>query len=117
MPMPKFDELMLPLLQMLQDGKERSNRETIDYLSNHFSLSQEERERLVPSGQQRLVVNRLGWARTFLKHAEMIEYPRRGYTRIFERGKKYLEQKPASLTVSDLKTWPEFEKSWKTGEQ
>lgn len=113
MPIPKFDELMLPLLQMLQDGQEPSLREAFDYLSNHFNLSPEEREKLLPSGRQRIIENRVGWARTFLKKAEMIEYPRRGYMRILERGKKYLEQKPTSLTAKDLKKWPEFEKNWK----
>lgn len=115
MPLPKFDGLMLPLLQMLQDDQERSLREAIDYVSNHFNLSPKEREQMLPSGRQRVIENRVGWARTFLKKAEMISYPRRGYMRILERGKKFLEQHPTTLTVKDLKKWPEFEKNWDTG--
>jgi restriction system protein len=58
--------------------------------------------------------SRLG---TNIPQKSRASYPRRGYMRILERGKKVLEQNPKTLTVKDLKQWPEFEKNWKTGAQ
>lgn len=115
MPIPTYDELMLPLLRLLRDGKEYSLREAAQHISDQYNLTQEERGKLVPSGQQRVIDNRVGWARTFLKKAEMVEYPHRGHMRILERGKELLKKNPSELTVDNLRQYPEFEQNWDTG--
>lgn len=115
MPIPKFDELMLPLLQFLHDGKECAFRDATENLSNHFKLTAVERGKFLPSGNQQVIVNRVGWARAFLKKAEMIESPRRGFMRISDRGMEFLAKNPNTLTVDDLKKYPEFEENWEAG--
>ena len=56
---------MLPLLKFISDGKEYSLRGTIEALADEFELTDEERKRLLPSGQQATFDNRVGWARTY----------------------------------------------------
>lgn len=66
MPIPDFQSFFLPLLLLASDGKIHSMRDAIETLSNQFNLSDEERKALLPSGTQRIVDNRISWARTYL---------------------------------------------------
>ncbi|WP_367186592.1 winged helix-turn-helix domain-containing protein, partial [Thermosynechococcus sp. Uc] len=52
MPIPDFQSIMLPLLEFASDGQEHSLRETIEALADKFNLTEEERSKLLPSGQQ-----------------------------------------------------------------
>ncbi len=57
---PKYDELMLPLLDSLKDGQEHTSRTLIERLSQQFLLTDAERRQLLPSGQQSDFDNRQG---------------------------------------------------------
>jgi len=48
------------------------------FLADVFNLSDEERKELLSSGQQAVFDNRVEWARTHLKKAVLLEYPKRG---------------------------------------
>lgn len=117
MPIPKFDELMLPLMQFLQDGKEHSLKDSIAYVESHSNISEAERNQLLPSGRQRVIVNRVGWASSFLKKAEYIQRPHRGFMQITKRGAEHLAKSPNALTVEDLKRFPEFQANWDLGRE
>lgn len=78
MSIPDYQTLMLPFLEAISDGNEHKLRDIIDILSNQFNLSTEERQQLLPSGNQEIIVNRVGWTRTHLKKAGLLEAPRRG---------------------------------------
>ena len=99
---------MLPLLRLLKDGKEHYLNEVVGSLADEFELSPEEREQLLSSGQQTVIRNRTGWARTYLKKAGLLESTRRGYFRITERGKSVLSTKPVRIDVKYLEQFPEF---------
>ena len=73
---------MRPLLEHLADGAVKSNRETIDVLSKHFHLTDEELAELLPSGQQSVFTNRVAWAKAHLKKAELLESPSRGLYKV-----------------------------------
>jgi restriction system protein len=109
MPIPDFQELMLPLLRYLADGEQQRLRDLIDHLAQEFSLTVEERRQLLPSGQQPIFDNRVGWARTYLKKAGLLESPRRGWVQITERGRDVLKQKPERITTDFLKQFEEFQ--------
>lgn len=108
MPIPDYQSIMLPLLQFASDGQEHSLRETIEALADEFNLTDEERSELLPSGQQAVFDNRVGWARTYLKKAGILETTRRGYYRITERGQQILRQKPSKINTTFLRQFPEF---------
>jgi len=105
---PVFQEIMLPLLHLLQDKQEHSLRQVIDSLSNQFKLTQEEQRELLPSGKQAIFDNRVGWARTHLKKAGLIESTRRGFFRITDRGLRVLNEKPVKIDVKFLNQFEEF---------
>lgn len=108
MAIPDYQTCMLPLLRFLGDGEEHTLREAEDALAEHFSLSPSERAELLPSGQQGIFKNRIGWARTYLKKAGLIEAPRRAVFKITERGSRTLASNPARIDVKFLDQFPEF---------
>ncbi len=108
MTIPDYQSIMLPLLQFAGDKKEHSLREAIEALADVFSLSNEERKQLLPSGRQATFDNRVGWARTYLAKAGLLQTTRRGYFQISERGLKVLRQKPAQIDNKFLRQYPEF---------
>jgi len=108
MAIPDYQTIMLPLLKYLSDVKEHHIRETIDALALQFGLTSEERKELLPSGQQYTFDNRIGWARTYMKKAGLIESTRRGYFKITEKGLKVLDEVPEEINVRFLKKFPEF---------
>ena len=108
MAIPDYQTCMLPLLQLLRDGQERSFRDVEDELGLLFELSPKERSELLPSGQQSIFKNRLGWARTYLKKACLVEYTKRGVFKITPRGQQVLAANPSRIDAKFLEQWPEF---------
>jgi len=105
---PSFQEMMLPLLEFLKDGKEHSIDEAEDYLAKAFKLTDEERHKLLKSGNQTVFRNRVGWARTYMYKAKLLDIPRRANIVITERGLEVLKENPQSLSAKYLMKFPEF---------
>lgn len=108
MPIPDYQTLMLPLLKIAGDGEVHSKREAVNELALQFGLTEEERKELLPSGKQEIFDNRVGWARTYLKKALLIDYVQRGQFRITERGNEVLAENPERIGVAFLSRFPEF---------
>jgi restriction system protein len=108
MPIPDYQTLMLPLLKLAGDGEVHSKRDVVLELASQFGLTEEEQKELLPSGKQEIFDNRVGWARTYLKKAQLIDYVQRGQFRITERGKKVLAEIPERIGVAYLSRFPEF---------
>jgi len=108
MAIPDYQTIMLPFLQFLKDGKERNLSELVDSIADKFKLTTEERQQLLWSGQQTVIRNRAGWARTYLKKAGLLESTRRGSFRITDRGQSVLASKPQRIDVKYLEQFPEF---------
>lgn len=109
MAIPTYTDCMLPFLAQLKDGKEWTIRELGEVLAGHFALTPAERAEMLPSGQTGIFVNRVGWARTYLKKAALIVSPRRGVFKITERGLGVLAEGLKSLDSKYLARFPEFQ--------
>ena len=105
---PSYEEIMLPLLNLLSDKQEHTLQEADDALAKHFKLTDLERDELLPSGQQPIFRNRLGWARTYMKKAGLLATPSRAKFIITEKGIDLLKEKPKEITSKLLKRYPEF---------
>jgi len=108
MAIPDYQSLMLPLLRLVANGGDYRLRDTIDALAQEFALTADERNEMLPSGTAPLFDNRVGWARTYLKQAGLLEAPKRGLFRITERGKAVLAKKPSRIDVKFLDQFEEF---------
>lgn len=108
MPVPPFQTWFLPLLRRLGDGKEHRMADLYLELADDLRLSAEDRSLMLKSGGQFVYENRIGWARTYLKNAGLVEAPGRGQVRITDRGKGVLETKPDAINIKFLEQFPEF---------
>ena len=108
MSIPDFQTLMLPVLRLAESREEHSLGEATDYLADEYALSDEERNQLLPSGTQPIFYNRVGWARTYLKQARLLEPTRRNYLRITERGQEVLQSNPGKIDMKFLEQFPEY---------
>lgn len=108
MTVPEYQAFMLPLLQLGSDQKEHAVSESYDTLAAQFDLTESERDDMLPSGRQSRFENRVGWARTYLKKAGLIDSTGRGKFRITQRGLAVLKSKPASVTKEFLTQFSEF---------
>jgi len=89
--------LMYPLLQHLSDGQQHVIHDLVDILADQYNLNEEERTRVLPSGNQKVISSRVGWAKTYLKKAGLIINPGRGIIQITDLGRKTLK-----LNLTDL---------------
>lgn len=105
---PDYQTLMLPVLKSVADGKEHKFREIADSIAKNFGLTEEELGCLLPSGNQSIFDNRVGWAKTYLKKACLIEYKGKGVLKITERGKQVLKDSPQKIDNKFLKQYNEF---------
>lgn len=108
MPIPDYQTIMLPLLQSVADKKEYLFKDIVTLLGKQFRLTDQELSELLPSGQSLLFANRVGWARTYLKKAGLLDAPKRGMVSITERGLEVLKKKPTKVDNNLLKQFPEF---------
>lgn len=108
MAIPDYQSCMLPLLKYYGDGQGHTLREAVDALAKEFKLTDEERRERLPSGQE-IFDNRIGWARTYMKKAALIESPKRGVNRITPRGLEVLKQKLQRIDVNFLMQYKEFQ--------
>jgi len=109
MSIPDYQSIMKPLLQYLKENpQEHRMQDVVEVMSNHFNLSEEEKQELLPSGLQAVIDNRVGWARTYLKKAGLLEDPRRGYVKISQKGIDVIGKNPGKIDVNFLKQFSEF---------
>lgn len=108
MPIPDFQTLMLPMLRLLSDGKERSTREIIDSLAQEFGLSDDERRVRLQSGGLKFD-NRCRWAKVHMGKAGLVETPMRGFAKITPRGMEVLKERPQRIDKKYLMRFPEYE--------
>lgn len=106
MAIPDYQTVMLPLLRFAEDKQEHSVRDAVDALADEFKLTTEERRELLPSGQQEIFTNRVGWARLYLNKAGLFETPKRGFLQITERGLQVLKENPKKINAAFLDRFP-----------
>ena len=102
MAIPDYQSLMRPLLACGQDGQEKNINDCIAKLAKQFELTDEERERLLPSGKQTIFANRVHWARTYLDKAGALRKTRRSHFEVTERGRQLLRDYPDRVNGSIL---------------
>jgi len=108
MAVPDYQSLMLPLLKITGDRQEHGLGEVIDTLALQFELTDADRQEILPSGRQGKFDNRVGWARTYLKKAGLVESTGRAKFRITDRGLEVLRTNLVGINNKFLRQYPEF---------
>jgi restriction system protein len=108
MAIPDYQTLMLPVLKLAGDGREHRIGDVIGQLAREFELTEEEKKQVLPSGSQFTFANRVGWAKTYLVQAGLLEATRRAHFKITSRGKKVLAEGPSRIDNDYLSQFAEF---------
>ena len=108
MPVPDFQSLMRPLLELASDGKEHRLQEAREKLAEKYGLTEVDLKTLLPSGRQTVFVNRVAWAKVYLAAAGLLDSPQRGCFKISEQGRSALKEAPDRITTKFLERFPEF---------
>ena len=108
MPIPDFQSIMRPMLAILADANVHSMADIHDELCKKFGLTPDEIKTRIASGNQTIIRNRVGWARTYLSKAGLLEIPQKAHARITERGRQALAECRERVDVKYLKRFEEF---------
>lgn len=108
MSMPTWDEITGYLLRRLATRPEYMSQQMVEDLAADFQLTEALRKELLPSGRQTRFANRVGWAKTHLQKAGLVESTGRGRFRITAGGSQVLKDPPAKLDSAFLSRFEEY---------
>ena len=103
---PKYHQLMLPILQICNDEKQHTRQELVDILADKFDLTEQERG-LIIRGQETLMSNRTGWAILYLRKANLL-IKKEDYLYIDKDGQQILKENPSKIDTNLLLKIPAF---------
>ncbi|QSZ67509.1 restriction endonuclease [Methanofollis aquaemaris] len=109
MPVPSYEEFMLPMLHVLEDGEIRQIKEVRTELADILHLTDDDKIELLPSGKMTVFRSRVGWAKTYLKKAGLVDNSKRGMVKITERGVQVLQGTPEKMDSEFLLQFDEFQ--------
>ncbi|MEL0154130.1 restriction endonuclease [Sphingopyxis sp.] len=107
MAIPDYQTLMLPVLAIASEGEARVP-DVAEKIASMLGLTDEEREEMLPSGKQRLLHNRIHWAKFYMSKAGLIRSPKRGLFTATDAGRALLATQPTAIDVALLKSYPTF---------
>lgn len=87
---PKFDQIRLQALKVLQAGAVMRAKDFRIPLAQHFHLTEEEMNAWYPSGNGEIFLDRISWALSYLFIAGLVEKPKRGDYKISDKGRTLL---------------------------
>lgn len=82
--------------------------EVAERIADDLQLTEAEREQLLPRGRQRLLHNRIHWAKFYMSKAGLIASPARGRFVATEKGRALLATSPDRIDVALLVQEPVF---------
>lgn len=107
MSVPKYFEMYKSFLRSLEDGNEHPYVDAKNQVIKDFNLSEKDTAELLASGRQSIFSNRVGWCRTYLKKAGLIDSPSRAHFVITTEGRKVLNTVDV-ITNDTLRAFPSF---------
>lgn len=106
MPVPDYQTFMLPLLKCVASGP-KTFKIVYEELAQEFNLTDADKAETISSGQP-TYISRIGWAKSYLKQAGLIESPSKGMVKITIQGQKVLTEPPTKIDVKFLTQFPAF---------
>jgi len=100
---PTYDQFIDPLLRYLSEQPEGApTRDVYRALADRLHLTEAERLEMLPSRQQPVYQNRIGWAHDRLKRAALSSSPRRSLWQLTGKGRTFVGEHPRALSEEQL---------------
>lgn len=93
MGVPQYEEFMNPVLEAYKDGSPKGHSEVESCVVSAMNFSETDLQKLLPSGTQTIVRNRLNWAIYYMYRAGLLERVKRGMYKITSFGQSALKAK------------------------
>lgn len=90
MAIPKHHEFRIPILKLLEDGKELSTQQFVSPMADEFNISDNERNEVYSKGKHNKFANRVFWALSYLNMSGLVLKPKRGVYKISPKGVQLL---------------------------
>src|SRR2546428_13763576 len=103
---PTNDDIQLPIMNLLKDREPHEINEVTDKLARQFKISPDELKQLTPIGRQPRVANRVRWAVSLLRQAQLLHNIQRGTFKITESGLELLKTNPTRIDTKLLMSIP-----------
>ena len=117
MAVPNFQQLLLPLLRVaVARGGDTHLGETTELVASELGLTEAEVSQFAPNGQHSLLHSRLGWARTYLARAGLLERTQRDRFCASRRGRALLAEGVPEIDLQLLMRYPEFA-AWRNSQK
>jgi hypothetical protein len=113
MAVPRYDEIMLPLLERTRNGARYRYPTIFKDLADYFSLSEADLAVRNKTGAVKFEKN-VRWAKQYLCAAKLLQGSR--FLQITDRGLKVLNSGVATITYEFLMQYEEF-RNWRTGQK
>lgn len=107
---PDFQTVMRPTLVGLEDGAPHSLQHIRTFVAEALTISEDDREQLLPSGKQTTYSNRIAWALTHMAKAGLVERPSRAQYALTEAGRDVLKKHPTRIDMGVLAEFESYRK-------
>ena len=104
---PKYNEMYNQVLTVMNNHNEIKYRDMVDEVSELLNLSAEDRNVMLDNKKTTVIYYRLGWTKTYLAKAGLVETVRRGVYKITDEGKQVLGEN-VQITNQYLMKYPTF---------
>lgn len=113
---PDYQSLMRPVLECARN-EPRKISDVVEEISDRLELSKEERQKLLPSGKQTTIANRVHWARSYMKQAGLVQNIKRGWYELTDRGRAVVDNPSIVLDSKYLEKFDEFQEFKSRGKE
>lgn len=86
MPIPKHDEIRIPIMKLLSREDTMKLKDFVEPLAQQFKLTESEVMEMYASGNGQIFYDRISWALSYLNMAGLLEKPKRGVYKINQIG-------------------------------
>jgi restriction system protein len=108
MAVPEFQAFFLPVLKATADGQPHRVRDLVDAVVQDLGVSDIDRQKMLPSGKQPVVDNRVSWAAKYLREAGLLSSPRRGDVQLTPLGAQTLHKGLPRIDIEYLMQFASF---------
>jgi len=107
MDLPKFHETFTPILEILANGEVIHYNELQKKVRDKYysDLPQDLLDKKTSTGAN-VLLDRIGWGKSYLKQGKLVEYPKRAMVQITEKGKAVINK--GGITLKELKKDEDF---------
>jgi restriction system protein len=107
MNLPKYHETFIPILDILSTKESLNHRELgVSVRDKYYSNLPQDLLSMQTSTGANVLLDRIGWGKSYLKMGKFVQYPSRGTVQITEKGRQAL--RADKLTLKDVKNDQDF---------